>query len=743
MSCLPIISRGGLARLPRPVCLVAILLLSPLLFPCSLAATPVETARALAQRITPALAPELEFETIPQAGGNDVFELESRGGKIVLRGNNAGAMASALNRYLEEFGHGDISWNCGDQLALPHPAPPVPRKIRVVSPHQFRYAYNYCTHGYTMAWWDWPQWERELDFLALKGVNLALIIEGQEQVWINALKPFGYETADTRQWLCLPFHQPWQFMSNMEDYGGPVPPSLIDRRLTLGRKIVHRMHELGMEPVLQGYYGIVPSDFKNRFPHAKVHAQGGWGGLKRPDMLDPLDPLFAKMAAAFYAAQTGIFGDVKFLAADPFHEGGNLEGIDLAACGRAIHDAMLTGNPRSTWVLQSWLENPRQPMIDALDKSKLLVLDLHCEGDENWRLRNQFNHTPWLWCTIQNWGGNVGLGGDLDGVRVRPARALAEAGPGQGQMRGIGALMEGSETQPLLWAMFFQHAWRSDAPETGPWLRDYAHRRYGAASPAAGQALQIELETFYAPAGGVDSVVCARPSLEPFPKARFWGTTEPHYDAARLVEAWRQLLEAADACQASEGYRYDLTDLGRQVLADLAGHYHRAILLAYQHKDAAAVTQLSTRMLGLLSDLDELLATRREFLLGVWLAGARNSGTTKEEQDLCEHDARELLTIWSNQDSDIIDYANREWSGLVGTFYAARWQTWLGALSAALASGQSLNETAVRARIRDGDRAWTLQHDAYPAGPRGETIEVSRRLFQKYSADASAKEGNR
>lgn len=739
--------RGGfaaLSRWSRLASLAAVLLTSAFLLPRSLAApTPVETVRSLAQRIAPALAPELEFELIPPAGGSDVFELESRVGKVVLRGNNGVAMASALNRYLEDFAQGEISWNCGDQVAVPHPAPPVPRKLRVVSPHQFRYAYNYCTHGYTMAWWDWPQWERELDFLALKGVNLALIIEGQEQVWIDALKPFGYATAEVRQWLCLPSHQPWQFMSNMEDYGGPVPLSLIERRLALGRKIVARMHELGMEPVLQGYYGIVPSDYKHRYPAAKVHAQGGWCGLKRPDMLDPLDPEFARMAAAFYAAQTRIFGDVKFLAADPFHEGGSLEGIDLAACGRAIHEAMLTGNRGSTWVLQSWLENPRQPMIDALDKSKLLVLDLHCEGDENWRGRNQFGHTPWLWCTIQNWGGNVGLGGDLDGLRVRPARALAEAGPGHGQMHGIGALMEGSQTQPLLWEMFFQNTWRSDAPDSAAWLGDYARRRYGSASPAARQALQIELETVYARNRGFDSVICARPSLEPYPKARFWGSTEPGYDPARLVEAWRLMLAAVDTCGAGDGYRYDLTDLGRQVLADLAGHYHRAILQAYNRKDAAAVTQFSGKMLGLMRDLDELLATRKEFLLGDWLAQARKSGATQEEQDLCERDSRELLTIWSNQDSDIVDYAHRQWSGLVGTFYFARWQTWVSALQAAVASGQPVDVTAVRSRIRDGDRTWTQQHDTYPAEPHGGTVEISRRLFAKYSADAAAKEVSR
>jgi alpha-N-acetylglucosaminidase len=689
--------------------------------------------------MVPTLAAELEFELIPAAEGNDVFELESRGGKIVLRGNNGVSLASALNRYLEEFAHCNISWNCGDQLALPNPAPAVPQKIRVVSPHQFRFAYNYCTHGYTMAWWDWSRWERELDFLALKGVNLALIIQGQEQVWIDALKPFGFSTADMRQWLCLPSHQPWQYMSNVEDYGGPLPQSLIDQRLALGLKIVTRMRDLGMEPVLQGYYGIVPSDFKNRYPEAKVHAQGDWGGFKRPDMLDPLDPLFPRVAAEFYNAQKRIFGEVKFFGADPFHEGGRMDGIDLAACGKAINGAMLTCSPDATWVLQSWEANPRQAMIDALDKSKLLVLDLHCEENENWRLRKQFGGTPWLWCTIQNWGGNVGLGGDLEGLRVKPARALAEAGPGKGMMRGIGALMEGSQTQPLLWEMFFQHAWPSDAPEIQSWLYDYARRRYGAVSPAAQQALQIELDTIYAHGGYVESVICARPTLELYPKARFWASTKPAYDTTRLVEAWWQLLEASNTCQGSDGYRYDLTDLGRQVLADLVARYHQAVLQAYERKDAAAVAQRSDKMLGLLRDLDELLATRKEFLLGVWLTDARKFGDTKAEQDLYELGARELLTTWSVHETRVVDYAHRQWSGLVGTFYLARWQTWLDALQAALKSGRPFDEDAVRARIVEGDHAWTRQHDAYPAEPRGDTVEISQRLFKKYSADATNK----
>lgn len=693
-----------------------------------------QAARGLIERLIPKQAEKFVVVTIPAENGRDVFEVESRGGKIILRGNDGVSVASALNWYLQNECRCDISWNCGDQLNLPKALPVVPEKVRVVSPHQYRYAYNFCTHGYTMAWWDWPQWQRELDYLALNGVNLALIIEGQESVWIDALKEFGYSDADVRAWLVMPSHQPWMFMDNVESYGGPVPAELVARRLELGRRILARMRELGIEPMLPGYYGMVPPDFKERFPNAKVHAQGNWGTLKRPDILDPTDPIFAKVAKAFCAAQDQLFGGAKFYAADPFHEGGSTEGIDIPAAGRAIFDAM----NGATWVLQSWQANPRQQMIDALDKDKLLVLDLFCEDRENWRLRNNFDGTPWLWCTIHNFGGNVDMGGRLAWMGEGPVKALND--PNKGRMSGIGALMEGSQVNPVLWEYFFGNAWRSTTPDLSSWLNDYARRRYGAEIPVAEQAWKILAGTIYnAPlAHGeypVNSVICARPSLDPNQRAREWASTEPFYDTTKLVKAWQLLLDAAPKVKASDGYLFDLCDVGRQVLANLGLSYDRRIIAAYEAKDTNVVRESSGRMLGLIRDMDQLVGTRREFLLGTWLSDARSWGGTRAEQDLCERNARELLTVWTDLDN-ITDYANRQWNGLLGEFYYHRWEMWLNALNDSLAQNKTLDVPAERAKIRDWELWWTRQHDRFPTQPRGDTVAISKMLFNKYAPDA-------
>ncbi|MGH8022271.1 MAG: alpha-N-acetylglucosaminidase, partial [Limisphaerales bacterium] len=672
----------------------------------------VRAAQALIARVLPEAADHFIVQTIPPDNGHDVFEIESRGDKIALRGNNAISIASALNWYLENSCHCEISWNDGDQLHLPRPLPAVPAKIHVVSPHQFRYAYNFCTYGYTMAWWQWPQFEHELDFLALKGVNLALVIEGQEAAWIQTFKQFGYSDEAVRQWVVDPAHLPWMEMDNMESYGGPLSPQLVARRLALGQRIIARMRELGIQPVLPGYYGMVPPDFHKRFLNADVHPQGDWVKLKRPDILDPNDPMFPKVAAAYYAAEQSLFGGAQFYDADPFHEGGSTNHIDVSAAGRAIQKAM--GN--ATWVLQSWQRNPRPEMLRALDKNKVLVLDLYCENHENWRLRHNFDGTPWLWCVVNCFGGNVKLDGRLAWMAQGPDAALVD--PNKGRMSGIGALMEGTGTDPVLWEMFWQNSWRDQPPDMDAWLDNYAERRYGEKIPAAEQAWKILLETVYdePPAGTAHTskaAICSRPTLiQPrLPKVmpqpiQNRPITRLHYDPARLVEAWKLLLDAAPRAQASDGYRFDLCDVGRQVLANLSSTYDRRIIAAFQAKDASGLRAASDKMLGLIRDMDALTGTRREWLLGVWIAEARAWGHNRQERDLCERNARELLTTWTRYDN-ITDYANRQWNGLLGDFYYHRWQIWLEALNNSVDQHTPLDEKAVNAQIRDWEKAWT------------------------------------
>jgi hypothetical protein len=41
-------------------------------------------------------------------------------------------------------------------------------------------------------WWDWRRWEKEIDWMALQGINLPLAFTGQEAVWQKVFKVYVY-----------------------------------------------------------------------------------------------------------------------------------------------------------------------------------------------------------------------------------------------------------------------------------------------------------------------------------------------------------------------------------------------------------------------------------------------------------------------------------------------------------------------------------------------------------------------
>ena len=48
---------------------------------------------------------------------------------------------------------------------------------------RFRYYLNVCTVSYSMVWWNWTRWQKEIDWMALNGINFALAFNGQEAIW--------------------------------------------------------------------------------------------------------------------------------------------------------------------------------------------------------------------------------------------------------------------------------------------------------------------------------------------------------------------------------------------------------------------------------------------------------------------------------------------------------------------------------------------------------------------------------
>ena len=81
--------------------------------------------------------------------------------------------------------------------------------------------------------------------------------------------------------------------------------------------------------------------------------------------------------------------------------------------------------------------------------------------------------------------------------------------------------------------------------------------------------------------------------------------------------------------------RYDLVDVGREVLAQIATPLSMNLSEAPHatpHADPSLVAEYGDAYVEVLTDLDELVATEEAFLLGPWLQMARAVGTAEREE---------------------------------------------------------------------------------------------------------------
>ena len=198
-----------------------------------------QAARALLGRILPHHTEKFAFEVIPSALGRDVFEIETHDAKVVIRGNSGVVMAMGLNWYLKHYCHSHVSCH-GDQLQLPNPLPEVRPMVRKVSWARYRYFLNYCSFGYSLPWWNWSQWERLIDWMALNGINMPLSVTGQEAVWQGVCRRLGLPEEDISSFLAGPPYLPFGWMGCLDGWGGPLPQTWIDRHEALQVKILAR-----------------------------------------------------------------------------------------------------------------------------------------------------------------------------------------------------------------------------------------------------------------------------------------------------------------------------------------------------------------------------------------------------------------------------------------------------------------------------------------------------------------------
>ncbi|KAJ8964033.1 hypothetical protein NQ314_005173 [Rhamnusium bicolor] len=73
----------------------------------------------------------------------------------------------------------------------------------------FRYYQNVCTTSYSFVWWDWSQWEKHIDWMALNSFNLVLAFNGQEAIWERVYTKLNLTEKDINEHFTGPAFLSW------------------------------------------------------------------------------------------------------------------------------------------------------------------------------------------------------------------------------------------------------------------------------------------------------------------------------------------------------------------------------------------------------------------------------------------------------------------------------------------------------------------------------------------------------
>jgi len=698
---------------------------------------PSESVDELIKRISNNTAHNIKTKIKSSDNNNDYFEISRDGEKVVIAGNNDISVATGLNWYLKYVAGIHISWNNLTQN-FPEELPLPEETIRHKTSLKKRYYLNYCTFSYSMAFWDWERWEKELDWMAMHGINLALSITGNEVVWYNVLKQLDYSKTEINEFIAGPAFQAWWQMSNLEGWGGPNPKEWYRKQEILQKKIVARMRQLGIEPVFPGFAGMVPRNIGLKLGF-EISDPGKWCGFNRPAFLNPEDPNFNKIAEMYYKEMEKLYGKANFYAMDPFHEGGDIKNIDLDKAGKTIVAAMKKANKKAVWVMQAWQANPRSEMIENLEPHDLMILDLYSEkmpqwGDKksSWYRPQGYGKHNWLYCMLLNFGGRVGLHGRMDRLINSYYEALSH--PNGKTLMGVGATPEGIENNPVMFELLYELPWRETKFKKEDWLVSYTNARYGKSNKAIDEAWAILSQTSYncpddyPGEGTVESLFCARPGIG-LKKASTWGSSLLYYDADATRKAAEKLLSVSEQYKCNNNFEYDIIDILRQSIADKGNVLSDSISSAYNKKNTDRLKIYADSFLLALDCQDKLLSTRKEFKVGSWIKKAISLSDKEKNQYLYEWNARTLITVWGNKEASeeggLHDYSAREWNGILGDLYYKRWKTFFDYTVMDMEG-----ETIVPTDFFELENKWTKDKKIYSYENEGDVIETAQKIYE-------------
>ncbi|GGZ35436.1 alpha-N-acetylglucosaminidase [Asticcacaulis endophyticus] len=729
-------------------------------------------ARAVLGRLMGKRAHDIKLKLT--GGADSYFAVKSAKGAVAIEGSSPVALTRGAYAYLTSIGAANVSWE-GNRVALPA-ALPAADTGKVATPFAHRVYMNTCTFGYTTPFWGWARWQKELDWMALHGIDMPLAMEGQEFVWQSLWRELGLSDTELGDYFSGPAFTPWHRMGNIEGYMAPVPQAWIEKKRVLQVKLLKSMRDLGMTPILPAFGGYVPKAFAQKHPEAGIYPMRPWEGFHETYWLDPADPLFAVIAKRFIELYTATYGEGQYYLADSFNEmlppiskdGSDVKNakygdgtantketetvVDpalkaerLAAYGQAIYDSIRGANPDAVWVMQGWLFGADKhfwsadaigAFLSKVPDDKLMILDI---GNDRypgvWQTTDAFQGKPWIYGYVHNYGASNPVYADLDFYKQDIGRL--EGNPKTGALKGFGMFPEGLHNNSIAYEYCFDAAWGigggGGKGSVDDWIATYLKGRYGRTTPALLSAWgdyrrSVYTTKYWTPrwwnkAAGAYMVFKR-------PQAAITSFEGHPGDRALLHKAVTEFL-SLKGFEGSQLYRHDVIDAVRHLASEEIDYLLMGIITDYQKGDLAAGDAKRAKFTDLMIMVDALLGDQPD-TLSSWIDEARAYGDTKPESDYYVLNAKAQVTVWGGL-GNLNDYASKAWQGMYKDFYLPRWTKLLAAVRQSAVTGKAFDQVAFTRDITAWEQAWVKTNATFTRRRPKDAFALSRQILKRQS----------
>lgn len=626
----------------------------------------------------------VQFSIMQTNDATPVYEYKVTNNKLSVSGNSTVALCRGFYDYLKTSGQGMVNWS-GSNLNI-QPNWKNIEKTRVQSPYQYHYYMNVVTHGYSTPYWDWQRWEKELDWMALHGMDMPLINNAYEAIMFRVYKKMGLSNDAIKNFFVGPAFQPWNRMGNITGWNGPAPASWYDKQIVLTHKVLDRMKDLQMTPIIQSFAGFVPKEITTVYPESKITPLVWNGSFSENNKCNLLLPdgnnkdLFIKIGKLFVEEWEKEFGKGKYFLADSFNEmkvprteGETEEEFQqqLSEYGDVVYQSIKQANKDGIWVMQGWTFgyqrddwSPQrlQSLVSKAPDNKVLFLDLANDYNldfwhisTSWEFYKGFFNKQWLYSFIPNMGGKTAWNGILKTYAEAPITALQYAD--KGKLIGYGFAPEGIENNELIYEMLSDMGWRDTKIDLDDWLKSYCIQRYGSYPEKMKEAYQYFLKSCYG-----TFTDHPRFAYQSGDNKLTKGTVNKSPEFFKGVKLFLSCVKELDK---SVLYKNDAIELTAQYLSLTADSLvNQARKLSGEQR-----TKTLNEAYSILENTDRLLLSHPNHRLQRWVNFAGNYGDNAQQKQYYEQDARRIITTWG---PGVNDYAARMWSGLIGSYYLPR-----------------------------------------------------------------------